>query len=203
MPGPRNTKRGGAKAKGRKPKQTQNAVAPSLPKQKTGTAVASKAPVVLEPAAPTTAPAPSPPLGDTPLWTRPRALDPLEDPRYPPFDASQYAIWQAQLLANLKATFDRNARARALAAALSPAVSNPYVEQTSRGIRVRNARTFVASPLASPPADAAEAPLCAELAQEEVLDMLRELLPDELAVVRPFFPHLLHTITSLCLDHLV
>jgi hypothetical protein len=59
----------------------------------------------------------------------------------------------------------------------------PCIEDPGSGPRVRDTLTFLASPFAVRPAEAADAPLCAELAQDEVLSMIQELLPAELALV--------------------
>jgi hypothetical protein len=60
----------------------------------------------------------------------------------------------------------------------------PCIEDPGSGPRVRDAVAFLASPWAIRPATLDEAPLCAELAEEDVLAMVREILPEELAVVR-------------------
>jgi hypothetical protein len=77
----------------------------------------------------------------------------------------------------------------------TPAISVPYItgaklpppsiEDPGSGPRVRDAQAFLCSPFAMRAADATEAPLCAELAQDEVLLMIKELLPEELAIVCP------------------
>jgi hypothetical protein len=64
------------------------------------------------------------------------------------------------------------------------AFPTPCIEDPGSGPRVRDAVAFLASPWAIRPATRDEAPLCAELAEEEVLSMIREILPEQLAVVR-------------------
>lgn len=57
----------------------------------------------------------------------------------------------------------------------------PCIEHTGDGVRVRDVFDFIDSHFASPPSY--EDPLCAEFAQEEVLDMLCAVLPEETAAV--------------------
>lgn len=62
-------------------------------------------------------------------------------------------------------------------------LSRPCVEDTGDGLHVRDILSFVFdSRLASPPS--LDDALCAELAQDEVLDMLCAVLPEERATVR-------------------
>ncbi|KAL1741468.1 hypothetical protein HDZ31DRAFT_45387 [Schizophyllum fasciatum] len=58
----------------------------------------------------------------------------------------------------------------------------PFIYDPGNGPRVRDARAFVDSRFFSQ-APAYEDPLCAEFAQEEVLEMLRTVLPDEMALI--------------------
>jgi hypothetical protein len=62
----------------------------------------------------------------------------------------------------------------------------PCIEDPGSGPRVRDAVAFLSSPFAVRSADETDAPLCAELAQGEVLFMVREVLPEELAIVCHF-----------------
>lgn len=57
----------------------------------------------------------------------------------------------------------------------------PYIHDPGNGPRVRDTRTFLTSFFAHPPS--LEDPLCAEFAQEEVLQMLMTVLPEETALV--------------------
>lgn len=67
-------------------------------------------------------------------------------------------------------------------------LSRPCVEDTGDGLRVRDVLFFVFdSRLASPPS--LDDALCAELAQDEVLDMLCAVLPEERATVRLAISH--------------
>ncbi len=61
----------------------------------------------------------------------------------------------------------------------------PFIEDPGNGPRVRDVHAFLASSFASPAS--VDDPLCAEFAQEEVLQMLRSVLPDETATVRALF----------------
>lgn len=57
----------------------------------------------------------------------------------------------------------------------------PCIEDNGDGFRVRDVVDFIESRFASPPS--LEDPLCAEFSQEEVLDMLCTVLPEETATV--------------------
>ncbi|KAF8797673.1 hypothetical protein BYT27DRAFT_7237134 [Phlegmacium glaucopus] len=57
----------------------------------------------------------------------------------------------------------------------------PFIHDPGNGPRVRIARDFISSFFAQPPA--LDDPLCAEFAQEEVLQMLCTILPEETALV--------------------
>jgi hypothetical protein len=57
-----------------------------------------------------------------------------------------------------------------------------YIHDPGNGPRVRDTRTFLSSFFAQPPA--MDDPLCAEFAQEEVLQMLMTVLPEETALVQ-------------------
>jgi hypothetical protein len=70
-----------------------------------------------------------------------------------------------------------------LAEAYPDGLPPPCIEDPGTGPRVRDAKAFLASPFAVRTAHAEDAPLCAEMAQEEVLAMIMELLPEELAQV--------------------
>src|ERR1700730_4557155 len=63
-----------------------------------------------------------------------------------------------------------------------------YIHDPGNGPRVRDTRAFLSSYFAHPPS--LDDPLCAEFAQEEVLQMLMTVLPKDIALVRnPFsFP---------------
>lgn len=61
-------------------------------------------------------------------------------------------------------------------------VSEPFIYDPGNGPRVRNVFAFLASRFAAPPS--LDDPLCAEFAQEEMLEMLCSVLPDETALVR-------------------
>lgn len=58
----------------------------------------------------------------------------------------------------------------------------PFIHDPGNGKRVRDARAFLASFFAQPPA--MDDPLCAEFSQDEVLQMLCTVLPEETALVR-------------------
>jgi hypothetical protein len=60
-------------------------------------------------------------------------------------------------------------------------LQKPYIHDPGNGPRVRDARTFLDSYFAQPPA--LDDPLCAEFAQEEVFQMLCTILPEEAALV--------------------
>ena len=60
-------------------------------------------------------------------------------------------------------------------------LQTPYIHDPGNGPRVRNTRAFLSSFFAQPPS--LEDPLCAEFAQEEVLQMLSTVLPEEMALV--------------------
>ncbi|KAI5887652.1 uncharacterized protein SCHCODRAFT_02638615 [Schizophyllum commune H4-8] len=64
----------------------------------------------------------------------------------------------------------------------SPLPAEPFIYDPGNGPRVRDARAFVDSRFFAH-APAYEDPLCAEFAQEEVLEMLMTVLPDELALI--------------------
>ncbi|KDR74061.1 hypothetical protein GALMADRAFT_250790 [Galerina marginata CBS 339.88] len=57
----------------------------------------------------------------------------------------------------------------------------PFIYDPGNGPRVRDPRAFMSSFFAQPPT--LEDPLCAEFAQEEVLQMLSTVLPDETALI--------------------
>ncbi|KAJ7512662.1 hypothetical protein B0H11DRAFT_1946765 [Mycena galericulata] len=57
----------------------------------------------------------------------------------------------------------------------------PFIHDPGNGKRVRDARAFMASFFAQPPA--MEDPLCAEFSQDEVLQMLCTVLPEETALI--------------------
>jgi hypothetical protein len=57
----------------------------------------------------------------------------------------------------------------------------PFIFDPGNGPRVRDTRTFLGSFFAQPPA--LDDPMCAELAQVEVLEMLMTILPEEIAMV--------------------
>jgi len=57
----------------------------------------------------------------------------------------------------------------------------PFIQDPGNGPRVRDTRTFLASSFAAPPS--LEDPLCAEFAQEELLQMLCSVLPEETALI--------------------
>ena len=59
----------------------------------------------------------------------------------------------------------------------------PAIYDPGNGPRVKNIHAFLASSFSSPPST--DDDLCAEFAQEEVLDMLYTVLPHELAMVSP------------------
>jgi hypothetical protein len=71
-------------------------------------------------------------------------------------------------------------RVSSLARSPSP-FAPPCIEHTGAGLRVRDAAAFLVSRVAAPPN--LEDELCAEFAQEECLEMLRAVLPEELAMV--------------------
>lgn len=62
-------------------------------------------------------------------------------------------------------------------------LKRPFIEDPGTGIRVRDTRQFLASRFATPPSLDDE--LCAEFAQEEVLQMLCSVLPQETALASP------------------
>jgi hypothetical protein len=59
----------------------------------------------------------------------------------------------------------------------------PPIHDPGNGPRVKNIHVFLGSSFCSPPSMDDE--LCAEFAQEEMLDMLYTVLPRELALVSP------------------
>jgi hypothetical protein len=59
----------------------------------------------------------------------------------------------------------------------------PYIHDPGNGPRVRDTRAFLSSYFAQPPS--LDDPLCAEFAQQEVLQMLFTVLPEETALVSP------------------
>jgi len=59
----------------------------------------------------------------------------------------------------------------------------PYIYDPGNGPRVRDTRAFLTSSYFSQP-PALEDPLCAEFAQDEVLQMFYTVLPEETALVR-------------------
>ncbi|KAJ3736333.1 hypothetical protein DFJ43DRAFT_989400 [Lentinula guzmanii] len=61
-------------------------------------------------------------------------------------------------------------------------LQEPYIHDPGNGPRVRNTRAFLKSRYFSQP-PALDDPLCAEFAQEEVLQMLKTVLPEELALI--------------------
>ncbi|OBZ74911.1 hypothetical protein A0H81_05322 [Grifola frondosa] len=60
-------------------------------------------------------------------------------------------------------------------------LQTPFIEDPGNGPRVRNTRAFLASSFAAPPS--LDDPMCAEFAQEEVLQMLCSVLPEETAMI--------------------
>ncbi|THH21858.1 hypothetical protein EUX98_g8260 [Antrodiella citrinella] len=62
-----------------------------------------------------------------------------------------------------------------------PLFKRPFIEDPGSGIRVRDTREFLSSRFAAPPSLDDE--LCAEFAQDEVLQMLCSVLPDETALI--------------------
>lgn len=64
----------------------------------------------------------------------------------------------------------------------APLLKRPFIEDPGTGIRVRDTKEFLESRFAAPPSLDDE--LCAEFAQEEVLQMLCSVLPEETAMVR-------------------
>ncbi|KAF5375404.1 hypothetical protein D9615_007991 [Tricholomella constricta] len=67
------------------------------------------------------------------------------------------------------------------AAAPIPTPQLPFIHDPGNGPRVRDTRAFLGSFFAQPPA--LSIPLCAEFAQEEVLQMLMTVLPEETALI--------------------
>lgn len=76
---------------------------------------------------------------------------------------------------------DRNVVADVEQQAVEIVPQTPYIHDPGNGPRVRDTRTFLTSFFAHPPS--LEDPLCAEFAQEEVLQMLMTVLPEETALV--------------------
>lgn len=64
-------------------------------------------------------------------------------------------------------------------------LSNPIIHDPGNGPRVRNMRAFLDSSFSQPAW--LDDPLCAEFAQREILQMLCTVLPEETALVRPYF----------------
>lgn len=62
-------------------------------------------------------------------------------------------------------------------------IATPNIYDPGNGPRVRDTHTFLSSFFAQPPA--LDDPLCAEFAQEEILQMLCTVLPEETAIVCP------------------
>lgn len=71
-------------------------------------------------------------------------------------------------------------------------IATPNIYDPGNGPRVRDTRAFISSFFAQPPALDDE--LCAEFAQEEVLQMLCTVLPEETAIVS--YIHLLSRFTD-------
>jgi hypothetical protein len=67
----------------------------------------------------------------------------------------------------------------------------PFIHDPGNGHRVRDTRAFLSSFFAQPPA--LDDPLCAEFSQDEVLQMLCTVLPEETALVS-FFLSFIYTI---------
>ncbi|KAH8104676.1 hypothetical protein BXZ70DRAFT_608068 [Cristinia sonorae] len=65
--------------------------------------------------------------------------------------------------------------------ATAPLFKRPFIEDPGTGIRVRDMHEFLASRFAAPPSWDDE--MCAEFAQEEVLQMLWSVLPEETALI--------------------
>ncbi|KAF7373342.1 hypothetical protein MSAN_00543800 [Mycena sanguinolenta] len=57
----------------------------------------------------------------------------------------------------------------------------PFIYDPGNGHRVRDTRAFLSSSFAAPPA--LDDPLCAEFSQDEILQMLRTVLPEETALI--------------------
>ncbi|KAJ7280212.1 hypothetical protein C8J57DRAFT_1301938 [Mycena rebaudengoi] len=57
----------------------------------------------------------------------------------------------------------------------------PFIHDPGNGPRIRDARAFLASSFAQPPA--MDDPMCAEFSQDEVLQMLCTVLPEETALI--------------------
>ncbi|KZT69453.1 hypothetical protein DAEQUDRAFT_690988 [Daedalea quercina L-15889] len=60
-------------------------------------------------------------------------------------------------------------------------VTEPFIYDPGNGPRVRNVAAFLSSSFAAPPS--LDDPLCAEFAQEEMLEMLCSVLPEETALI--------------------
>ncbi|EMD35166.1 hypothetical protein CERSUDRAFT_97088 [Gelatoporia subvermispora B] len=63
----------------------------------------------------------------------------------------------------------------------SSMLRTPFIQNPGSGPRVRDTRAFLVSTFAAPPSF--DDPLCAEFAQEEVLEMLCAILPEETALI--------------------
>ncbi|KAI0076476.1 hypothetical protein K474DRAFT_1645008 [Panus rudis PR-1116 ss-1] len=60
-------------------------------------------------------------------------------------------------------------------------LKRPFIHDPGNGPRVKDIHTFLSSSFAAPPS--LDDPLCAEFAQEEMLEMLCSVLPEEIALV--------------------
>lgn len=80
-------------------------------------------------------------------------------------------------------------------------IATPNIYDPGNGPRVRDTRAFLSSFFAQPPA--LEDPLCAEFAQEEILQMLCTVLPEETAIVCMFIGLCWFTGTNIYADPVV
>ncbi|KAH9477076.1 hypothetical protein JR316_0010992 [Psilocybe cubensis] len=153
MPGPSNNrKKTKAKSKNLKKQTTSQKKCPDISER------VDDLPLDTEPSNQSSAPSsPSPPVLRTPS---PPLLDPISEKgcsvphNYVPRTADQIE----QIL-----------------------FQEPFIHDPGNGPRVRDARAFMASFFAQPPA--LNDPLCAEFAQDEVLQMLCTVLPEEAALL--------------------
>lgn len=111
-----------------------------------------------------------PTAGPPEYSVRPPTVQPLEPPIY---ELPQEYLDQQY------PTYHHEEHQDAIPSALSRI---PFIHDPGDGPRVRDARVFISSSFAAPPS--LDDALCAEFAQDEILEMLLSVLPEETALVR-------------------
>ena len=166
MPGPRNSKRRG-KLQAKKEKRTRNS-RQSLESQ----------------------PRPEPPAR-RPL---PPTPSPIATPIHPTTPPTVYVQPHAPSYHYTQSYIPQNPQSFEPDVDDLPLPKRPFIEDPGNGPRVRDVRAFLSSSFASPPS--MDDPLCAEFAQDEVLQMLCSVLPEETATVRTSVRS--YSLTVLC-----